>query len=484
MAALALSYDDVMLLPASSFVLPHEVELKTRLTKKLLLNIPLVSAAMDTVTENQAAVALAQQGGIGIIHKNNSVQEQCSEIQKVKLFESWLVKNPIALSSNDSLEKAWKLKETLQFSSFPVVQGKKLVGIATRRDFLFENNPRKKVSEIMTRKVVCAPFGISSEKAQEIMHKNRIEKLPLVNEKKELVGLITLQDLEKKQVNPNAVKDSEGRLLVGAAIGPNDEERAIALAKAGADVLILDTSHGHSQGVVNACKKFKRLLDIPIIAGNVATAKAVEDLHAAEADAIKVGIGGGSICTTRVITGVGVPQFSAVLECSKQAKLYDLPVIADGGVRYSGDITKAIAAGADSVMIGSLFAGCEETPGKIVYLSNRKFKQYRGMGSLGAMQKNRGAKERYFQGTVQEKRKLVPEGIEGVVPYKGKLSEVVFQLLGGLRAGMGLTGSATIADLRSKTQWVQITGSGLHESHPHDVLVTEEAPNYQKHSDG
>jgi len=483
MAKLALSYDDVMLLPASSFVLPHEVELKTRLTQKLSLNIPLISAAMDTVTESETAVAIAQQGGIGIIHKNNLAEEQCREIQKVKLFESWLVKNPIALSPNDTLEKAWKLKETLQFSSFPVVQYKKLVGIATRRDFLFESSPRKKISEIMTRKVIAARFGISSEKAQEIMHRNRIEKLPLLNNKKELVGLITLQDLEKKQVNPSAVKDSEGRLLVGAAIGPNDEERAKALVKAGADILVLDTSHGHSQGVVRACKRFKQLLAVPIIAGNVATAKAVEDLHAAEADAVKVGIGGGSICTTRVITGVGVPQFSAVLECSSQAKLYDLPVIADGGVRYSGDITKALAAGADSVMIGSLFAGCEETPGKIVYMNNRKFKQYRGMGSLGAMQKNKGAKDRYFQSQVQEKRKLVPEGIEGVVPYKGKLSEVVFQLLGGLRAGMGLTGSATILDLRSKTQWVQITGSGLQESHPHDVLVTEEAPNYQRHSD-
>ncbi len=483
MAKLALSYDDVMLLPASSFVLPHEVELKTRLTRTLSLNIPLVSAAMDTVTESQSAIAIAQQGGIGIIHKNNSLEEQCSEVRTVKTFESWLVKNPIALSPNDSLEKAWKLKETLRFGSFPVVQNKKLVGIATRRDFLFETNPRKKISEIMTKKVVSTRFGVSSEKALELMHRHRIEKLPLVNAQKELIGLITLQDLEKRRLFPNSVKDKEGRLLVGAAIGPNDEERAKELEKAGADVLVLDTSHGHSQGVVRACKRFKQSLDIPIIAGNVATAKAVEDLHAAEADCIKVGIGGGSICTTRVITGVGVPQFSAVLECSSQAKLYDLPVIADGGVRYSGDITKALAAGADSVMIGSLFAGCEETPGKIVYLNNRKFKQYRGMGSLGAMQKNKGAKDRYFQSQVQEKRKLVPEGIEGVVPYKGKLSEVVFQLLGGLRSGMGLVGAATVKDLRSNTQWVQITGSGLQESHPHDVLVTEEAPNYQRHSD-
>lgn len=482
MASVALSYDDVMLLPAASVVLPHEVDLKTRLTKTISLHIPLVSAAMDTVTESQTAIALAQEGGLGVIHKNNSIQEQCTEVSKVKSFESWLVKNPVTLSPSDTLEKAFKLKEKLEFSSFPVVQNKKLVGIVTRRDFLFETDSSKKIAQIMTKKVISASPTISSEDAQVLMHKHRVEKLPLVNQKKELYGIITIQDLEKKHVFPMALKDSEGRLRVAAAIGPNDHDRAQALVKAGADVLVLDTSHGHSQGVVNACKKFKHELDIPLIAGNVATAKAVDDLHSSEADAIKIGLGGGSICTTRIVTGVGVPQFSAVMECSAQAKKYGLPTIADGGIRFSGDITKALAAGADSVMIGSLFAGCEETPGKTIYLSNRKFKQYRGMGSLGAMQKNQGAKDRYFQSGVKDTKKLVPEGIEGVVPYKGKMSEVVFQLLGGLRAGMGLVGAPTVSHLRLNTQWVQITGAGLIEGHPHDVLITEEAPNYQKHA--
>ncbi|MEK6958833.1 MAG: IMP dehydrogenase [archaeon] len=469
----ALTFDDILLVPQSSGVLPSEVSLTTRLTKNISLNIPLVSAAMDTVTESATAIAMARQGGIGVIHKNLSIEEQVSEVRKVKERAYSVVLHPRTVSPTDTLEKIFEMKHSIGISSFPVVEGTKLVGIVTARDLLFEHDHTKKVSEVMTKKVVSVVGMVSTEEAKRVLHENRIEKLPIVDDKGNLKGLLTITDVLSKEKHPSSLRDAEGRFVVGAAIGPKDFERLEALIKAETDVIFLDTSHGHSKVVVDAVRKIKSEYAVELVAGNIATKEAAEDLISAGADAVKVGIGPGAICTTRVIAGVGMPQFSAIIDTCLAATKSGIPVIADGGVKYSGDITKALAAGASSVMLGSLFAGCEESPGKVIFLHNRKFKQYRGMGSLGAMKK--GSSERYFQ---NKDAKLVPEGVEGVVPYKGTIYEVIYQMLGGLRSGMGLVGAKDIETLRTKSKWVEVTAAGTKESHPHDIIITEEAPNY------
>ncbi len=471
-----LTFDDVLILPAASKVLPKDVSLKTKLTKKINLNVPILSAAMDTVTEHDTAIAIAREGGIGIIHKNLSPDQQANEVEKVKRSEYWTITNPITVSSTDRIVRINALKREFGINSFPVVDNGKLVGIATNRDLLFEENPMTKVSEIMTpiKNMITVDKEVSYETAREILHKNRIEKLPIVDKNGILKGLITITDIQNRRKHPNANKDSRGRLLVGAAIGPKDDDRLKVLLEKEVDVVVVDTSHGHSKNVIDSVKRYKKNFDVEIIAGNIATASAAKALISAGADAIKVGIGPGAICTTRVIAGIGVPQITAILDCAKVAG--NIPIIADGGIKYSGDITKALTAGASAVMLGSLFAGCEETPGKTVYLNNRKFKQYRGMGSVGAMMQ--GSKDRYFQNDITDERKFVPEGIEGVVPYKGKIGEVVYQLTGGIRSGMGLSGCENIEQLRKKAQMIKITNAGLKESHPHDVNITEEAPNY------
>jgi len=479
---IGLTFDDVLLVPNASSVLPKDVSLKTKLTKKLPLNIPLVSAAMDTVTESRTAIAMAQQGGIGIIHKNLSIEKQAEKVKKVKNAEFWIITEPVTISPTTTLKEIFETIRAKNVSSFPVVENGKLVGIVTKRDFLFEDNLQKKAKDIMTpkQKIVYVKKMLSLDEAKEILHKHRLEKLPIIDDKGNLKGLITITDIKNREKYPEALRDKHGRLMVGAAIGPAEKDipRLKALIDAEVDVVIVDTSHGHSKMVVDAVKKIKKEFDIELIAGNVATAQATKDLISAGADAIKVGVGPGAICTTRIISGVGVPQFTAIMDCAKAAEKTKTPIIADGGIKYSGDITKAIAAGASSVMIGSLFAGCEETPGKVVYMYNRKFKQYRGMGSISAMKE--GSKDRYFQGDVEEKGKLVPEGIEGIVPYKGNLQEVIYQLLGGVRSGMGLVGAKNIEDLRKKTKWIRITKAGMKESHPHDIIITDEAPNYPR----
>jgi len=469
----ALTFDDILLVPDYSETLPKDVLLQSKLTKKINLNIPLVSAAMDTVTESDMAIAIAREGGIGVIHKNLSAVDQASEVEKVKRSESMIIRRPITVRAEMELWQLLELREEFGYSSFPVESKGKLVGMITKRDYRFEENLNKKASELMTKNPVSVNRELSEKEAKKVLQEHRIEKLPVVNKKGEITGLITSTDIEKRKKNPNANKDKKGRLLVAAAIGPNDEERAELLLNAECDAIVIDTSHGHSKNVISAVKKIKKKFDCQVIAGNVATGKATKALIGAGADAVKVGVGPGAICTTRVISGVGVPQVSAIQECAKAAGT--IPIIADGGIRYSGDITKALASGASSVMLGSLFAGCEETPGKTIYMYNRKFKQYRGMGSIGAMQ--RGSKDRYGQGHVTEKEKLVPEGIEGMVPYKGFASEVVFQLMGGLRSGMGLLGAKSILDLK-KARIVRISNASLKESHPHDIKITEEAPNY------
>ncbi len=472
----ALTFDDILLVPGASNVLPKDANLKTRITKKLKINIPLVSAAMDTVTESKIAIAIAREGGIGIIHKNLDAESQASEVNKVKRSEFLIVSNPLCINPTDSLQKVFELQKTNGIGSFPVIKNNKLVGIVTQRDIAFESDFAKKVSEIMTKDVISINHKPSADEAKEILHKYRIEKLPIVNKKGEITGMLTATDIRKQELFPTSAKDKKGRLLVGAAVGVNDVARIEKLIETDVDVLVVDTAHGHSKGVVEAVKRYKKEFDIQLIAGNVATAEAVHDLASAGADAVKVGVGPGAICTTRIISGVGVPQFTAILDCSEAGEKYKVPIIADGGIKYSGDIVKALAAGASSVMLGSLFAGCEETPGRTVFLYNRKFKQYRGMGSLGAMEK--GGKERYFQGDVVDSNKLVPEGVEGIVPYKGMISETVFQLLGGLRSGMGMVGAKDIEALRKNTKWVKITAAGSKESHPHDINITEESPNY------
>lgn len=472
-----LTFDDVLLVPAKSDVLPRDVEVGTRLTKNISLNIPIMSSGMDTVTETRMAIAIAREGGVGVIHKNMTIERQMNEIDKVKRSEHGIIVDPIFLSPNDLLQDAHDLMERYHISGVPITERGKLVGIITNRDLRFETNLNRSIHECMTQEhLITAPVGTSLEAAKQILGKNRIEKLPLVDEAGNLKGLITIKDIEKAQKYPASAKDSKGRLLVAAAVGvgADMQDRVAAIVGARVDVIVVDTAHGHSRGVIEAVKWIKTTYpEIDLIAGNVATAGATRDLIEAGVDAVKVGIGPGSICTTRVIAGIGVPQITAVYNCATAARPYGIPIIADGGIKYSGDIVKAIAAGASVVMIGNLLAGTEESPGETIIYQGRSYKVYRGMGSLGAMVD--GSKDRYFQENMD---KLVPEGIEGRTPYKGSVADTVFQLVGGLRAGMGYCGVGTIEDLINKTQFIRITSAGLKESHPHDVIITKESPNY------
>jgi IMP dehydrogenase len=477
---LALTFDDVLLQPAESDVLPRDVQLGTRLTRNLRLNIPLLSAAMDTVTESATAIAMAQQGGIGVVHKNLSPERQAAEVARVKKYSSGMVSDPVTIEPEAPLQVALELMKRHGISGIPVTRGRKLVGILTSRDVRFEQNLDRRVDEVMTRKLITARDGVSKAAALELLHGNRIEKLLLIDEAGELRGLMTIKDIEKSRSHPNSAKDAKGRLLCAAAVGvgPDREERIQALLKAGCDVIVIDTAHGHSGGVLDAVRDTRRNFSgFELVAGNVATADATRALIQAGVDAVKVGIGPGSICTTRVVAGVGVPQLTAVDDCAREADRHDVPVISDGGIKYSGDIVKALAAGASTVMIGSLFAGTEEAPGEVILYQGRSYKSYRGMGSLGAMK--RGGKDRYFQADVEEEQKLVPEGIEGRVPYKGSLAMNVYQMLGGIRGGMGYAGCRTLEELRKNATFVRVTPSGLRESHVHDVIITEEAPNYR-----
>ncbi len=475
-----LTFDDVLLVPQKSEVTPNMIELKTQLTKKITLNIPLMSAAMDTVTEAPMAIAMAREGGIGIIHKNMSIEQQKLEVEKVKRSENGVIVDPFFLSPKHTLRDADELMGRYKISGVPITDEKgKLLGIITNRDLRFETDFSRAIDEVMTKEnLITAPEGTTLDEAQEVLRSNKIEKLPIVDKDGMLKGLITIKDIEKAVKYPNAAKDDKGRLLAGAAIGVTADvlDRVAALVEANVDVVVLDSAHGHSKNIMDALKKVKAAYpDLQVIAGNVATPEAVEDLIAAGADAVKVGIGPGSICTTRVVAGIGVPQVTAIYECAKAAKKHGVPIIADGGVKYSGDLTKAIAAGGDVIMIGSLFAGCEESPGEFELYQGRRFKVYRGMGSLGAMNQSHGSSDRYFQSGA---KKLVPEGVEGRVEYKGLLADTIFQLLGGLRSGMGYCGTPTIADLKENGKFIRITGAGLKESHPHDIQITKEAPNY------
>ena len=475
-----LTFDDVLLVPQKSEVTPNMIELKTQLTKKITLNIPLMSAAMDTVTEAPMAIAMAREGGIVIIHKNMSIEQQRLEVEKVKRSENGVIIDPFFLSPKHTLKDADELMGRYKISGVPITdeQGK-LLGIITNRDLRFETDFSRIIDEVMTKdNLITAPEGTTLDEAQEVLRSNKIEKLPIVDKDGMLKGLITIKDIEKAVKYPNAAKDDKGRLLAGAAIGVTEDvlDRVAALVDANVDVVVLDSAHGHSRNILETLKKVKAAYpDLQVIAGNVATPKATEDLIKAGADAVKVGIGPGSICTTRVVAGIGVPQVTAIYECAKVAKKYGIPIIADGGVKYSGDLTKAVAAGGDVIMIGSLFAGCEESPGEFELYQGRRFKVYRGMGSIGAMNQRHGSGDRYFQ---QDARKLVPEGVEGRVEYKGVLADTIFQLLGGLRSGMGYCGTKTIADLKENGKFIRITGAGLKESHPHDIQITKEAPNY------
>ncbi len=477
-----LTFDDVLLVPAHSEILPRDVNLSTRLSRNVPLNIPLVSAAMDTVTEARTAITMAREGGIGIIHKNFTIHEQALEVDKVKKSESGMIVDPITMRPNQKIREALDIMAKYRISGVPITKADgKLVGILTNRDLRFETNMDLPISDRMTRKnLVTVPVGTTLDQAKEHLKHTRVEKLLVVDEQKNLRGLITIKDIEKIKKYPHACKDSLGRLRVGAAVGPTPDmlARADALIKAGADVIVIDTAHGHAQGVIDAVRQFKLTFpQIDLIAGNIATAEAAEALIAAGVDAIKVGIGPGSICTTRVVAGIGVPQITAISDCSAVAKKYGVPLIADGGIKYSGDLTKALAAGADVVMIGSLFAGTEESPGDTILYQGRAYKGYRGMGSIGAMKE--GSKDRYFQSDVESDIKLVPEGIEGMVPLRGPLSGNIHQLIGGVRAGMGYTGSANIRKLQESARFIRITGAGLKESHVHDVMITKEAPNYR-----
>ncbi len=479
---LGLTFDDVLLLPAESAVLPHQVELGTRLTRNLRLNIPLLSSAMDTVTEAAMAIAMAQEGGIGVIHKNFTPALQAAEVLKVKKHETGIVVDPITIDPAAPLSRVVELMRQHSINGIPVVDGKKVVGIITSRDVRFEKNLSQPVHQVMTRQLVTAPESVTQEGAIELLHKHRIEKLLVVNDAGELRGLMTIRDVEKRREYPNAAKDAKQRLLVAAAVGPGSDRdaRVDALIKAGVDVIVVDTAHGHSRGVIESVRELRRNFKgtFELIAGNVATAEATRALIDAGVDAVKVGIGPGSICTTRVVAGVGVPQITAIDDCARAAEGSGVPIIADGGIKYSGDVVKAIAAGASTVMIGSLFAGTEESPGDTILYQGRTYKAYRGMGSLGAMRQ--GSKDRYFQGGVADDKKLVPEGIEGRVPFKGTVGMNVFQLLGGLRSGMGYCGTRNIEELRKNATFVRITSAGLKESHVHDVIITEEAPNYRR----
>ncbi|MBQ1458739.1 MAG: IMP dehydrogenase [Butyrivibrio sp.] len=472
-----ITFDDVLLVPQYSQVIPNQVQLGTQLTKRIHLNIPMMSAGMDTVTEHDMAIAMARQGGIGIIHKNMSIEQQAEEVDKVKRSENGVITDPFSLSPEHTLADADSLMAKFKISGVPITEGKKLVGIITNRDLKFETDYSRKIKEVMTSEnLITAPAGTTLEEAKKILGQSKKEKLPLVDENFNLVGLITIKDIEKAVKYPLAAKDSQGRLVCGAGVGitANVLDRVQALVDAKVDVVVLDSAHGHSQNVLNCLRMIKeKFPDLDVIAGNVATAKATRDLIEAGADAVKVGIGPGSICTTRVVAGIGVPQVTAVMECYSVAKEYGVPIIADGGIKFSGDITKAIAAGGSVVMMGSMFAGCDEAPGATELFQGRKYKVYRGMGSIAAMEN--GSKDRYFQ---EGAKKLVPEGVEGRVAYKGMLEDTVFQLIGGLRSGMGYCGCSTIKELQENAQFVKITSAALRESHPHDIHITKEAPNY------
>lgn len=474
----ALTFEDVLLVPKYSEILPKEVDIKTQLTKNITLNIPLVSAAMDTVTEHRAAIMMARLGGLGIIHKNMDIESQVREIRRVKKSESGIIIDPVSIKAKATLREALEIMSEYRISGVPVIDDNDtLIGILTNRDLRFENDYSKNVEELMTKMpLITVKKGTTLDDAEAIFRTNKVEKLPVVDENNKLAGLITIKDLKKRQEYPNANKDAFGRLRVGAAIGVGQLDRARALEAAGADVLVLDSAHGHSKGIIDTVKMIKKELSIDVIAGNIATSEAAEALVAAGVDGIKVGIGPGSICTTRIVSGVGVPQISAIEECSDVGRKHGVPVIADGGIKYSGDFAKALAAGAQSVMVGSLLAGTDESPGELITYQGRQYKTYRGMGSIGAMTK--GSSDRYFQeGTAADK--LVPEGIEGRVPHAGSIRDVIFQLVGGLRSSMGYVGARDIVDYQEKAEFVEITSAGLKESHVHDVIITHEAPNYR-----
>ncbi|MBN1571102.1 MAG: IMP dehydrogenase [Acidobacteria bacterium] len=477
----ALTFDDVLLEPAKSDLLPSEVDITTRLTRNIPLNLPLLSAAMDTVTDSRMAIAMAQQGGMGIIHKNMTIEGQADEVDRVKRSESGMIVNPITMSPDQKIHEAMEVMKRYKISGLPITSNGKLVGILTNRDLRFETRLNINISELMTKdNLITVPVGTTLEEAESILHRHRVEKLPVVDSKYRLKGLITVKDIQKKIAYPNACKDKLGRLRVGAAIGATGDylERAAALCKAGVDVLVIDTAHGHSTRVLEAAKQVKQKFpELDLIAGNIATEEAAQALAKAGADAIKVGIGPGSICTTRVVSGAGVPQITAIMDCSKVARRAGIPVIADGGIKFSGDIAKALAAGGDSVMIGSLLAGTDESPGETILYQNRSYKVYRGMGSLEAMKA--GSRDRYGQEGAFFEGKLVPEGVEGMVPYKGSVEIMIPQLAGGLRAGMGYCGCRNIEELQTRSRFLRITSFGLKESHVHDVLVTKEAPNYR-----
>ena len=479
-----LTFDDVLLVPQASDFTPNEVDLTTKLTKNITLNIPLMSSAMDTVTESSMAIAIAREGGIGIIHKNMTIEQQAAEVDKVKRSENGVISNPFSLSENHTLKDADELMGKYKISGVPICDDNNvLIGIITNRDLRFETDFAKKIKDAMTSEnLITAPVGTTLSEAQKILSKHKIEKLPIVDEKNHLKGLITIKDIEKAIRYPNSARDKNGRLLVGAAIGVTNDalERVKAVYNAGVDVVVLDSAHGHSKNIINKVKEIKEAFpDLDLIAGNIATGEAAEALINAGVDCVKVGIGPGSICTTRVVAGIGVPQITAVYDVSQVAKKYNIPVIADGGVKYSGDVVKAVAAGADVIMLGSLLAGCDESPGEFEIFQGRRFKVYRGMGSIAAMEC--GSKDRYFQ---TGSKKLVPEGVEGRVPYKGPVSDTIFQILGGLRSGMGYCGTKTIQLLKENGKFVRITGAGLKESHPHDIYITKEAPNYSYNTQG
>ena len=479
-----LTFDDVLLIPQKSEILPSQIDTKTKLTKDIELNIPLMSASMDTVTESKMAISMARQGGIGIIHKNMSIEEQASEVDRVKRSESGVIVDPFSLSKGHTIQDADDIMAKYKISGVPIVdENNILIGIITNRDIKFETDMSRKIEEAMTTQehLVTAKEGVTLEQAKDILGKHRIEKLPIVDDEGHLKGLITIKDIEKKIQYPNSAKDKRGRLLCGAGVGITGDllERVDALYKAKVDIIVLDSAHGHTVNVINALKKVKAAYpDLPVIAGNVATAAGCEDLIKAGADCVKIGMGPGSICTTRVVAGIGVPQITAIMDCYEVAKKYDIPIIADGGIQYSGDIVKALAAGANVCMMGSMFAGTEESPGEIVLYRGRSYKTYRGMGSIAAMED--GSKDRYFQ---SGQKKLVPEGVEGMVAYKGKAEDIVFQMIGGIKSGMGYCGAPTIEQLQANAEFVKITAASLKESHPHDITITKEAPNYSTQGD-
>jgi IMP dehydrogenase len=473
----ALTFDDVLLVPSKSAVLPRDVSTGSRLTRNIRLKIPIITAAMDTVTESGMAIAMARAGGMGIIHRNSPPERQAEEVRKVKKSESWIIENPITISPQDTIGRAREIMEKNNVSGLPVTEGSKAVGILTHRDLMFKTNMELLVKDVMTKKLVTSGENTSMEEAIHLLDRHKIEKLLIVDRSGNLRGMITVKDIHKSRKFPDASKDKEGRLMVGAAVGPHDMKRVDMLLKAGADLIVIDTAHGHSENVLSTIRQVKKEHGCELIAGNIATAEAAEELISAGVDAVKVGIGPGSICTTRIVAGTGIPQVTAIQDCVSAAEKHGIPVIADGGIKYSGDIAKAIASGASVVMIGSLFAGTEESPGRTVFVGGRKYKSYRGMGSLGAMQEG---SERYGK---QDQGKFVPEGIEGIVPYRGTVAETVFQLVGGLRSAMGYCGCRTIDELRTRSRFIRITKAGLRESHPHDVTITAEAPNYWREED-